>query len=81
MTGQEITGTLKDKIALALIGKAIGGDAAAIKKVYDSVYGKLEQGSKDIERVTTVIIPKPLEELTVTISDMEAPQDENIFRQ
>jgi hypothetical protein len=80
MTGQEITGTLKDKITLALIGKAIGGDVAAIKEVYDSVYGKLEIGSNDIDGVT-IIIPKPLEELTVTISDMETPQDENIFRQ
>ena len=34
MTGQEITGTLKDKIALALIGRAVNGEVAAIKEVY-----------------------------------------------
>ena len=79
-TGKEITGTLEDKIALALIGKAIGGDVAAIKEVYDSIYGKLEQGSKDIDGVT-VIMPKPLEELTVTISGPEPPQDEYLYRQ
>jgi hypothetical protein len=56
-TGQEITGTLEDKIALALIGKAVNGDVAAIKEVYDSIYGKLEQGNKDSD-IVTVIMPR-----------------------
>jgi hypothetical protein len=34
---------------LALIGKGVNGDLAAIKEVYDSVYGKLEIGSKDMD--------------------------------
>lgn len=56
-TGKEIAVTIEDKIALALIGKAINGDIAAIREVYDSIYGKLEQGNKDSDLVT-VIMPR-----------------------
>lgn len=56
-TGKEIAGTIEDKIALALIGKAMTGDVAAIREVYDSIYGKLEQGSKDSDMMT-VLMPK-----------------------
>ena len=42
---------------MALIGKAVNGDVAAIKEVYDSIYGKLEQGNKDSDLVT-VIMPR-----------------------
>jgi hypothetical protein len=82
ITGKEITGTLEDKIALALIGKAVNGDVAAIKEVYDSIYGKLEQGSKDIDG-WTVIMPTAIDddELKVTLSGPEPPQDECLFMQ
>jgi hypothetical protein len=80
ITGQEISGILEDKIALALIAKAVNGDVVAIKEVSDSICGKLEIGSKDIDG-WTVIMPKPLEKLTVSISGPEPPQDEYLYRQ
>jgi len=39
-TKQDEDGTVEDKIALALITKAIKGDVSAIKEIQDSVYGK-----------------------------------------
>jgi hypothetical protein len=60
-TGKEIAGTIEDKIALALIGKALAGDVAAIREVYDSIYGKLEQVNKDSE-ICTVIMPSVIGE-------------------
>lgn len=76
-TGNQIVGTIEDKIALALIGRALKGDVAAIREVYDSIYGKLEPGSKDIDGCT-VIMPKPIgeESLTVTISGITPPEGE-----
>ena len=69
LTGKEITGTIEDKIALALIGKAINGDVAAIKEVYDSIYGKTENAVREIDS-----------ELIVTISGPEPPKDEYYAR-
>ncbi len=63
-TGKEIAGTIEDKIALALIGRAISGDVAAIREIYDSVYGKLDN-NKEFDS-----------QLTVTISGPEPPTDE-----
>jgi hypothetical protein len=60
-TGKEIAVTIEDKIALALIGKAINGDIAAIREVYDSVYGKTEQVKNDLD-IITVIRPQPIGE-------------------
>ena len=62
-TGQEIAGTIEDKIALALIGKAIAGDVSAIREVYDSVYGKADNHQEFDSQ------------LTVTISGLEPPID------
>jgi hypothetical protein len=62
ITGKEITGTLEDKIALALIGKAINGDVAAIKEVYDSIYGK-PKNDEPTFYISEVILPKCIEEM------------------
>ena len=62
-TGNEIAGTIEDKIALALVGRAISGDVAAIREIYDSVYGKLDN-NKEFDS-----------QLTVTISGPEPPTD------
>jgi hypothetical protein len=64
ITGDEITGKIEDKIALALIGRAISGDVAAIREIYDSVYGKLDN-NKEFDS-----------QLTVTISGPEPPTNE-----
>jgi hypothetical protein len=62
-TGLEIEGTIEDKIALALIGKAIKGDVAAIREIYDSVYGKMENQCKEFhsELVVTIVGEDPPE--------------------
>lgn len=44
--GEKVTGTVEDEIMLALIGKALKGDVAAIKEIQDSMYGKQTQGLK-----------------------------------
>lgn len=36
-------GTVEDAVALALLSKACKEDVAAIREVYDSVYGKLKE--------------------------------------
>jgi hypothetical protein len=74
-TGKDISGTIEDKIALALIGKALKGDVPAIREIYDSIYGKMEIGGTDFEGLT-VIRPKPIDELIVTISGPEPPPGE-----
>lgn len=71
-TGKDISGTIEDKIALALIGKALKGDVPAIREIYDSIYGKMEIGGTDFEGLT-VIRPKPFDELIVTISGPTPP--------
>ena len=63
-TGKEISGTIEDSIALALIRKAMAGDVTAIREIYDSVYGKLDN-NKEFDS-----------QLTVTISGPEPPTDE-----
>jgi len=60
-TGNEIAGSIEDKIALALIGKALTGDVAAIREVYDSIYGKTDQVKNELD-IITVIRPKPVGE-------------------
>lgn len=64
-SGKEIPGTLEDKIALALIGKAIKGDVPAIREIYDSIYGKGEIGGKDLEGITVIRPKSPSEMLTI----------------
>jgi hypothetical protein len=55
----QTTGTVEDRIALALINKGLKGDVAAIKEILDSAYGKVK--SEEIQpEVWTVIKPKPI---------------------
>ena len=42
-TKEEIDCTLEDKIALALIQKAIKGNVAAIREIQDTLYGKIKE--------------------------------------
>lgn len=42
-TGKAIKGTVEDEIILALIGKALKGDVAAIREVLDTRYGKAKE--------------------------------------
>jgi len=39
-TLKEVEGTVEDKIALALIQRAMAGDVGAIKEIYDTLYGR-----------------------------------------
>ena len=39
--GREMSGTVEDQIALALLYKAIAGDVQAIKEINDTLYGKI----------------------------------------
>jgi hypothetical protein len=43
---EDITGTVEDEIVLALITKARGGDVQAIKEVYDTLYGKIQENQR-----------------------------------
>jgi hypothetical protein len=43
LTGAIENITIEDAIALALIQKAITGDVAAIREIYDSVHGKVTE--------------------------------------
>lgn len=40
-TRAEFNGTVEDEIVLALIGKAVKGDVAAIREILDTTYGKV----------------------------------------
>ena len=40
-TKKTFTGTIEDKVKLALITKALSGDVAAIKEIDDTLYGKI----------------------------------------
>ena len=42
-TKEEVIGTVEDKIALALITKAMKGDVAAIKEIQDTLFGRIPQ--------------------------------------
>jgi hypothetical protein len=42
-TGKTVKGTVEDRIALGLIGKAMKGDATAFALIMDSIHGKLGQ--------------------------------------
>jgi len=42
----EELGTMEDKVALALLSKALKGDIAAIKEIYDTMYGKIVDKSE-----------------------------------
>lgn len=46
VTGEEELGILEDKVALVLISKALTGDIAAIKEIYDTMYGKIVDKSE-----------------------------------
>jgi hypothetical protein len=43
---EDVTGTVEDEIVLALITKARGGDVQAIKEVYDTLYGKIQENQR-----------------------------------
>lgn len=58
LTGQPTTGTIEDRIALALITKGLKEDVAAIKEILDSVYGKPKQEEMPVE-LNRVIRPLP----------------------
>jgi hypothetical protein len=55
-TGKEITGTIEDSIALALLKTAMAGDEKAIREIYESVYGKAENTNKEFESELVVTI-------------------------
>jgi hypothetical protein len=59
LTGEATAGTIEDRIALALISKALREDVPAIKEIFDSVYGKAKLEEAPVEPVT-VIMPKPV---------------------
>lgn len=61
LTGEATFGTIEDKIALALISKALREDVAAIKEIFDSAYGKPKAEVLQFEP-WTVIMPKPISE-------------------
>lgn len=46
ITGAEELGIVEDKVALALLSKALKGDVAAIKEINDTLYGKLTEKSE-----------------------------------
>jgi hypothetical protein len=59
LAGEATAGTIEDRIALALISKALREDVPAIKEILDSVYGKAKLEVSPIEPIT-VIMPKPV---------------------
>jgi hypothetical protein len=61
LTGEATAGTIEDRIALALISKALREDVPAIKEIFDSANGKLKAEEAQFE-VNTVILPKPVSE-------------------
>ncbi len=61
LTGESTLGTIEDRIALALISKALREDVPAIKEIFDSVYGKIKIEESTFEP-WTVILPKPISE-------------------
>lgn len=46
VTGKEESGTVEDKVNLALITKALAGDVQAIKEINDTLYGKIQDNQK-----------------------------------
>ena len=40
-TGETVSGTMEDKVYLALLSKALSEDVAAIKEINDTLYGKI----------------------------------------
>ncbi len=46
VTGKDEFGTVEDKVALALIARALKGDVQAIKEINDTLYGKLTEKSE-----------------------------------
>jgi hypothetical protein len=61
LTGEATAGTIEDRIALALISKALREDVPAIKEIFDSAYGKSKAEEAQFE-VNAVILPKPISE-------------------
>ena len=57
--GNENQGTIEDKVAIALINRAIKGDVPAAKEILDSVYGKVGSNEPEMPEIT-VILPKML---------------------
>lgn len=45
-TKEELPGTMEDKVALALLSRALKGDVQAIKEINDTLYGKLTEKSE-----------------------------------
>src|SRR5436853_589828 len=60
-TGKKISGTLEDKIALALIGRALNGNVSAFREIFDSVYGKVKEVGGNDSNECIVIMPKPVQ--------------------
>lgn len=48
-TGKNEKGTIEDKIAMAIIAKALKGDVQAYKEINDSVYGRATQSTEVIQ--------------------------------
>ena len=48
-TGKNQKGTIEDKIAMAIIAKALKGDVSAYKEINDSVYGRATQSTEVIQ--------------------------------
>jgi|GEM_PF-1166329 len=57
--GKEGYGTIEDKIAIALINRAIKGDVAAAKEVLDSVYGKVGNNEPEVPEITVILPTMP----------------------
>ena len=53
ITKKEEPGTIEDMIALALLKKAMEGDVAAIREVYDTLYGKIKE-KLDVEKINII---------------------------
>ena len=57
-TEEEISGTIEDKVALALVAKALTGDVQAIKEIQDTLYGKIPDKNELTGKNGKDIIPK-----------------------
>jgi hypothetical protein len=69
-SGKAAKGTVEDEIALALIGKALKGDVAAVREIYDTVYGKLTDKTE-----LTGSADAPLRVTVEYVGDSNEPHD------
>ena len=53
-TGEVTKGTYLDRVNLALIKKAMGGDVIAIKEILDTLYGKITEKKEIDQNITSV---------------------------